>query len=46
MQPGYPGQDPYGQQQPPQDPTAPQYQDPYAQPPQPTPGQPAYGQPA
>ncbi|MEU8260022.1 hypothetical protein AB0C02_05305 [Micromonospora sp. NPDC048999] len=50
MQPGYPGQDPYGQQ-PPQDPTAPQQpQDPYAQPPaapqygqQPTAGQP-YGQ--
>ncbi|MGW5671267.1 DUF4190 domain-containing protein [Micromonospora sp. NPDC003776] len=50
MQPGYPGQDPYGQQQPPhQDPTSPQY-DPYAQPPQapqygqqPTSGQP-YGQ--
>ncbi|MDZ5445676.1 hypothetical protein U2F26_23570 [Micromonospora sp. 4G57] len=50
MQPGYPGQDPYGQQ-PPQDPTAPQYQDPYAPPPQapqygqqPPAGQP-YGQP-
>lgn len=50
MQPGYPGQDPYGQQQPHQDPTSPQY-DPYAQPPQapqygqqPTSGQP-YGQP-
>ncbi|MFU8871878.1 hypothetical protein [Micromonospora sp. SL4-19] len=50
MQPGYPGQDPYGQQQPQQDPTNPQYQDPYAQPPaapqygqQPTSGQP-YGQ--
>jgi hypothetical protein len=50
MQPGNPGQDPYGQQ-PPQDPTAPQYQDPYAPPPQapqygqqPPPGQP-YGQP-
>ncbi|MFI7428652.1 DUF4190 domain-containing protein [Micromonospora sp. NPDC049836] len=49
MQPGYPGQDPYGQQQPHQDPTSPQY-DPYAQPPQapqygqqPTSGQP-YGQ--
>ncbi|MCW3843828.1 DUF4190 domain-containing protein [Micromonospora yasonensis] len=49
MQPGYPGQDPYGQQQPHQDPTSPQY-DPYAQPPQapqygqqPNPGQP-YGQ--
>ena len=50
MQPGYPGQDPYGQQ-PPQDPTAPQQpQNPYAQPPaapqygrQPTAGQP-YGQ--
>ncbi|MGR6322052.1 DUF4190 domain-containing protein [Micromonospora soli] len=49
MQPGYPGQDPYGQQQPNQDPTSPQY-DPYAQPPQapqygqqPTSGQP-YGQ--
>ncbi|WP_369916097.1 hypothetical protein [Plantactinospora sp. KBS50] len=44
MQPGYPGQDPYGQQ--PQDPTAPQYQDPYAQPPAPQPpyGQPAHGQ--
>lgn len=48
MQPGYPGQDPYGQQ-PHQDPTSPQYQDPYAQPPaapqygQPTSGQP-YGQ--
>ena len=49
MQPGYPGQDPYGQQQPQQDPTSPQY-DPYAQPPQapqygqqPTSGQP-YGQ--
>jgi hypothetical protein len=34
MQPGYPGQDPYGQQ--PSDPNAPQ---------QPTPGQPAPGQP-
>ncbi|MGC1210210.1 MAG: DUF4190 domain-containing protein [Micromonospora sp.] len=49
MQPGYPGQDPYGQQ-PPQDPTSPQYQDPYAPPPsapygqQPPAGQP-YGQP-
>ncbi|MEV0393401.1 DUF4190 domain-containing protein [Polymorphospora rubra] len=56
MQPGYPGQDPYGKQ--PQDPNAPQYQDPYAQPQQPygqptsgqpygqpTSGQPAYGQP-
>lgn len=48
MQPGYPGQDPHGQQ-PNQDPTSPQY-DPYAQPPQapqygqqPTSGQP-YGQ--
>ncbi|MFU8851646.1 hypothetical protein ACNAW0_11790 [Micromonospora sp. SL1-18] len=49
MQPGYPGQDPYGQQ--PQDPNAPQQpHDPYAQPPvapqygqQPTSGQP-YGQ--
>ncbi|GAB3139740.1 hypothetical protein GCM10027290_09430 [Micromonospora sonneratiae] len=42
MQPGYPGQDPYGQQQP-------SSQDPYAQPQQPygqpTSGQPAYGQP-
>jgi hypothetical protein len=46
MQPGYPGQDPYGQQ-PPQDPTSPpQYQDPYAAPygQQPPAGQP-YGQP-
>jgi hypothetical protein len=50
MQPGYPGQDPYGQQQPNQDPTSPQY-DPYGQQPQapqygqqPTSGQP-YGQP-
>ncbi|HEX5595076.1 MAG TPA: hypothetical protein VFX61_03500 [Micromonosporaceae bacterium] len=48
MQPGYPGQDPYGQQ-PPHDPNAPQYQDPYAQPAQPygqpvSPGQPVYGQ--
>jgi len=42
MQPGYPGQDPYGQQ--PSDPNAPQPQDPYAQPQQPTSGQP-YGQP-
>ncbi|MEE6263312.1 DUF4190 domain-containing protein [Plantactinospora sonchi] len=42
MQPGYPGQDPYGQQQPPSDPNAPQHQDPYAQP---TSGQPGYGQP-
>lgn len=42
MQPGYPGQDPYGQQ--PSDPNAPQHQDPYGQPPQPGPGQP-YGQP-
>ncbi|MCO1615571.1 DUF4190 domain-containing protein [Micromonospora sp. CPM1] len=54
MQPGYPGQDPYGQQ-PNQDPTA-QPHDPYAQPQygqqptsgqpygQPTSGQPAYGQ--
>ena len=48
MQPGYPGQDPYGQQ-PHQEPTSPQYQDPYAPPPaapygqQPTAGQP-YGQ--
>ncbi|MFJ8580159.1 hypothetical protein [Micromonospora sp. NPDC093277] len=45
MQPGYPGQDPYGQQ--PQDPTAPQQpHDPYAAPQygqQPAPGQP-YGQ--
>lgn len=38
MQPGYPGQDPYGQQ--PQDPTA---QPPYGQ--QPQYGQPQYGQP-
>ncbi|MCM0674745.1 DUF4190 domain-containing protein [Micromonospora phytophila] len=49
MQPGYPGQDPYGQQ-PHQDPTAPQPHDPYAPPPaapygqHPTSGQP-YGQP-
>ncbi|MFC3501277.1 DUF4190 domain-containing protein [Micromonospora krabiensis] len=49
MQPGQPGQDPYGQQ-PHQDPTAPQPQAPYAPPPsapygqQPTSGQP-YGQP-
>lgn len=43
MQPGYPGQDPYGQQ--PSDPNAPQHHDPYAQPPQPTSGQPGYGQP-
>ncbi|MEV6369863.1 DUF4190 domain-containing protein [Micromonospora musae] len=48
MQPGYPGQDPHGQQ-PNQDPTA-QPHDPYSPPPaapygqQPTPGQP-YGQP-
>ncbi|MEQ4302878.1 hypothetical protein ABNF97_16025 [Plantactinospora sp. B6F1] len=42
MQPGNPGQDPYGQQ--PSDPNAAQRQDPYAQPPQPTSGQP-YGQP-
>ncbi|NES31144.1 DUF4190 domain-containing protein [Micromonospora terminaliae] len=49
MQPGYPGQDPYGQQQPNQDPTSPQY-NPYGQQPQapqygqqPTSGQP-YGQ--
>ncbi|HEX7743801.1 MAG TPA: DUF4190 domain-containing protein [Micromonosporaceae bacterium] len=41
MQPGNPGQDPYGEQNP-QDPTAPP--NPYAQPPQ-SPGQPAYGQP-
>ncbi|MEU3453259.1 hypothetical protein ABZ671_06615 [Micromonospora sp. NPDC006766] len=40
MQPGYPGQDPYGEQ-PPQDPAAPQQpQDPYAQPP----AAPQYGQ--
>jgi hypothetical protein len=47
MQPGYPGQDPYGQQPPP-DPTAQQpYQDPYTQPyPPASPGQTAYGQPA
>ncbi|HEY0697710.1 MAG TPA: hypothetical protein VGD43_07850 [Micromonospora sp.] len=38
MQPGYPGQDPYGQQPPSQDP----YAQPYGQP---TSGQPAYGQP-
>ena len=45
MQPGYPGQDPYGQQ-PPQDPTSPQYQDPYARPPAAPYGQqPPYGQP-
>jgi hypothetical protein len=41
MQPGNPGQDPYGQQNP-NDPTAPA--DPYRQPPQPPPAQP-YGQP-
>ena len=45
MQPGYPGQDPYGQQ-PHQDPTVPPHHDPYAPPPaapygqQPTSGQP------
>ncbi|MCW3818015.1 DUF4190 domain-containing protein [Micromonospora sp. DR5-3] len=45
MQPGYPGQDPHGQQ-PNQDPTSPQYQDPYAQPPAAPYGQqPASGQP-
>jgi len=41
MQPGYPGQDPYGQQPPSQDPYA-QPQQPYGQP---TSGQPAYGEP-
>ncbi|GAB3387174.1 DUF4190 domain-containing protein [Micromonospora halotolerans] len=47
MQPGYPGQDPHGQQ-PNQDPTSPQY-DPYGQPQAPQYGQPPqapqYGQP-
>ena len=49
MQPGYPGQDPYGQQpQQPQDPTSSPPSDPYGQPgygQPPTSGQPAYGQP-
>ncbi|MBM0236476.1 hypothetical protein JNW88_03665 [Micromonospora sp. ATA32] len=44
MQPGQPGQDPYGQQ-PGQDPTAPQHHDPYTQPPQAPYGQQPYGQP-